>query len=110
MLGATRYPANCGLSISFWLIETRGLATMYGILAGLMSGVTLPVAFFPEWARLVMWCTPFPAMLQGPVDVFTEHPHAWYAVGHQLFFAVALLWLGRVLLRRAERKLVIQGG
>lgn len=104
---AARFIVNLA---AFWMMETRGLATLYGVVAGVFSGVTLPVAFFPDWARFAMWCTPFPAMLQAPIDVFTERGHTGWILAQQVVFAVVLLWSGRVVWRRAQRRLVVQGG
>jgi ABC-2 type transport system permease protein len=104
---AARFLVNLA---AFWLIETRGLATLYGVVAGVMSGVMLPLAFFPTWTRELMWCTPFPAMLQAPVDIFNEQGIAVNLLAYQLSFAVVLLLLGRVLLHRGVRRLVVQGG
>lgn len=95
---------------TFWLMDVRGLASLYGILGGVLSGLTLPVSFFPDWAATAVWCTPFPAMLQTPVDVFGERPGIAAGLAHQVFFLVVLLGAGALLQRAAERKLVVQGG
>ena len=39
-------------------------------LAAFFSGFIIPVRFFPEWLRTVAYATPFPSMLQLPIDVF----------------------------------------
>jgi ABC-type uncharacterized transport system permease subunit len=52
-------------------------------------------------------------MLQGPTDLVTRQAEGWAAVGiiaAQLGWCVVLLGLGRLVLRRATEKLVVQGG
>lgn len=66
--------------------------------------------FFPGWARAVIWATPFPAILQAPIDVAIAHGAAPLLLAHQLAWAVLLLAAGRLVLARAVRTLVIQGG
>jgi ABC-2 type transport system permease protein len=95
---------------TFWMMEIRGLGVFYGVTGGVLAGLTLPLAFFPDWIRPVLWCTPFPSMLQAPIDVFTGHGSPLMLLGIQTFMALALLVLGRLLLVRAERRLVVQGG
>jgi ABC-2 type transport system permease protein len=95
---------------TFWLMDNRGVVVLYGVATGILCGLTVPLDFFPEWARLALWFTPLPAILQSPIDVFIGHGSMWLTVGHQVFWAVALFGLGRLVLSRAVRKVVVQGG
>ena len=57
--------------------------------------------------------TPGPSLLQAPLDVLTERdgtPVQFGMIAVQAVWVVVLLWLCRVVQRRAERKLVVQGG
>jgi ABC-2 type transport system permease protein len=57
--------------------------------------------------------TPFPAMVQTPADVITgrlDGTGALAAVGVQLLWLTAVGGLGRLALRAASRRLVVQGG
>ena len=38
--------------------------------AAFFSGFIIPVRFFPDWLQTLAYATPFPSMLQLPVDVF----------------------------------------
>jgi len=95
---------------AFWLLDWRGVFGLYAVLSSVFGGLVLPVGMFPQWARVAIWCTPFPATLQVPADLLVGRGAALPLLAHQLAWAVALLWLGRVVLRRAERVLVVQGG
>jgi ABC-2 type transport system permease protein len=78
-----------------------------------LSGMVLPLSFFPGWLRSVAHALPFAAILQTPVDVWLGKHHGAGLVGVlalQLAWAVVLLALGRVALRAGARKLVVQGG
>lgn len=98
---------------AFWLLDIRGLATVYMVSSNVLCGLVAPVAFFPDWLRVVAYATPFPHMLQTPVDIAVERVSgvdALVAVGLQLAWAAALLGLGVLVLRRGTRRLVVQGG
>ena len=95
---------------AFWLLDVRGIARLYGISAGVFSGLVVPLAFFPDWARTALWFTPFPALMQSCIDVFIERGPALGLFAHQLASVLVLLTLGRFMLHHAERKLVVQGG
>jgi ABC-2 type transport system permease protein len=98
---------------AFWLVEVRGLITVYVLTMNLLCGLIVPVQLFPTWLKAIAYSTPFPFMLQAPTDLVTRQAQGWAAVGiiaAQLGWSVALLGLGRVALRRATEKLVVQGG
>ncbi|MET9228837.1 ABC-2 family transporter protein [Lentzea sp. NPDC003310] len=95
---------------SFWLLDNRGLYGFWTISSGLLCGLTVPIAFFPEWARDVLWLTPFPAVLQAPIDVFLGHGDWVKVIALQAFWAVVMLAIGHFVLQRAVRRVVVQGG
>jgi ABC-2 type transport system permease protein len=95
---------------AFWLLDWRGVVSLYAVSSGLLGGLVLPIGLLPQWARVAVWCTPFPATLQVPADLLVGHGAPLPLLAHQLGWALGLLALGRLVLRRAERVLVVQGG
>ena len=87
---------------------TRQLAVEIARLCDLE--VVVPLPWFPGWAQQALWWTPCPALLQGPIDVFTERVDPLPVLGHQLLCAVLLLLVVRVVLARGARRLVVHGG
>jgi ABC-2 type transport system permease protein len=55
---------------------------------------------FPGWLGTLAYATPFPAIVQTPIDLVTGQ-----ATG-----AAGMLLAGRLVLARATHKLVVQGG
>ncbi|MGH3816059.1 MAG: ABC transporter permease [Pseudonocardiaceae bacterium] len=96
--------------LAFWLLDWRGLLALHAAIGGVLAGLVIPIAFFPGWARTVIWATPFPAILQAPIDIAIGTGAVLLLLAHQLAWAVALLAVGRLVLARAVRTLVIQGG
>jgi ABC-2 type transport system permease protein len=98
---------------AFWVVEIRGPLTIYVITVGLLCGLTIPVQLFPTWLKVIAYATPFPWLLQAPCDLATGQVQGWAAVGTiaaQLGWALVILAAGRLVLARATRKLVVQGG
>ena len=100
-------------SAAFWLLDYRGVVTIAVVLTMFFSGMGMPIRFFPEWLRHIAYMLPWASILQTPVDIFLGKRHGLELVGFlalQVLWALVLLGLGRLALRRGTRKLVIQGG
>ncbi|GMA38418.1 ABC transporter permease [Mobilicoccus caccae] len=98
---------------SFWVIEIRGIQTFYMVVSGFFAGLVFPLALMPDWLRAMAMLTPFPSMLQHPIDILSGRvtgPDIWWLVAQQVGWLVALVLLGRVLLAAGTRRLVVQGG
>lgn len=98
---------------AFWLLDVRGVATLYMVSSNVLGGLIVPVAFFPGWLQAVAYATPFPSMLQTPVDVVVERVSGvdlLAALGVQVAWAATLVAAGVLVLRRGTRRLVVQGG
>jgi ABC-2 type transport system permease protein len=79
----------------------------------LLCGLIIPVQLFPLWLKVVAYATPFPWLMQGPIDLVSGQATGWAAAGTvaaQVGWSAALLLLGRLVQRRATAKLVVQGG
>ncbi|MBP2474760.1 ABC-2 type transport system permease protein [Crossiella equi] len=95
---------------AFWLLDNRGPVNLYGILVGVLGGLIVPLWFLPEGVRQLLYLTPFPALGQDPVDVFTEAGPVWVPLLHQLVWVLVLMTATRWVLERARYKVVVQGG
>ncbi|MGH8901369.1 MAG: ABC transporter permease [Egibacteraceae bacterium] len=98
---------------AFWLTDYRGVAAIAMFAVNLFSGFSVPVAFFPSWLAAIARATPFPAMIQTPIDVFvgkTSGTAIIEAIVVQASWLTALLVAGRVAFAAGTRRLVVQGG
>jgi ABC-2 type transport system permease protein len=99
---------------AFWLLDVRGLVLAWVFFWGFGSGITFPLPVLPDGLELTVWlATPFPTMMQGPLDIAVERgglPHAWLVLLAQVLWLVLLLVVCRLVERRALRRLVVQGG
>jgi ABC-2 type transport system permease protein len=98
---------------AFWLVDVRGLITFYVLTSNVLSGLLVPVHFLPGWLQAIAYATPFPAILQTPLDVASERVTGAAALGlvaAQLAWAVGLLAVAVWVFGRGTRRLVLQGG
>jgi len=84
----------------YWLME-------------LLSGVLLPISFFPGWAQTALAWLPFEHIAYTPLRIYlgvlsTRQAAAMLLV--QWAWAAALLWLASVWWRRSIRQITIHGG
>lgn len=98
---------------AFWTTDARGVMTLAFIVVSVFSGFTIPIQFFPDWLAVIVNATPFPGMIQTPVDIFVgavSGQAILLALARQLGWAVALLGLAYWLFSLGTRRLVVQGG
>jgi ABC-2 type transport system permease protein len=108
---ACRFLVN---AVAYWLHDARGPITLWTLAAGVLSGLYFPLRFLPDWLAVTLWvATPFPSLMQTPLDVLVERDPALMQlglVGVQAVWAAGLLAACVVVQRRAELRLVAQGG
>lgn len=101
------------ITVGFWVVETRGIRVLYQTCGPFLAGLFVPIHAFPDWLRNIAVRTPFPSMMQTPVDVLSGRVAGWDAaqlVGAQVFWLLVVGALGRILLAAGRRKLEVQGG
>jgi ABC-2 type transport system permease protein len=98
---------------AFWLLDHRG-TMMLGVAAvAIFSGFYVPLQFFPDWLEAFARATPFPAMVQIPVDIFVGQARGGgilVALAVQAAWAAAMVALAHAVFAAGTRKLVVQGG
>ena len=99
--------------VGFWTTDIRGVMMLGGIVANLFSGFLIPVSFFPDWLAAIARATPFPSIVQTPIDIFVGATAGVAAVNAILVQAMWILVLAvgaRVAFAAGVRRLVVQGG
>jgi len=103
MIGTCAIPLKSILALiraKYWLIE-------------LLSGLLIPIAFFPEKARAVLAWLPFEHIAYTPLQIYLgklDRAAALRALGIQWLWVVALMILAHVWWDRAAQRITIHGG
>jgi ABC-2 type transport system permease protein len=102
------------ISISLlWTISGDGIARMGPIIVMVFSGQIVPIALFPESLQTVLKLQPFVGMVDTPFNLWVgKTPAAQLpaVLAHQLLWTGFFVLLGRFLLNRGIKRLVVQGG
>ncbi len=104
------YLVNC---TAFWLVEIRGVMLAYSIAATLLAGLYVPVHWFPDWLRAVAAATPFPSLIQTPIDLLSGYaagPAAWRLLAIQCGWILLLAVAAHLATAAGRRRLEVQGG
>ena len=103
----------CVNILALWMTDAIGVARLGFTLSVFFSGFVVPVKFFPPWLQAMARATPFPSLIEMPVQIWLgilSGPAAFNAILEQALWLVTLMLMGRVMLAAGTRKLVIQGG
>jgi ABC-2 type transport system permease protein len=103
MIGTCAIPLKSILALiraKYWLVE-------------LLSGLLVPISFFPDKLQKVMAVLPFEHIAYTPLQIYLgklDRAHALEALGTQWLWVVGLLVLAHIWWNRASRKITIHGG
>jgi ABC-2 type transport system permease protein len=99
---------------AFWFLDGRGVQGITNLFVMLLGGTTLPLQVLPDSIEGPARALPYAATTQLPAEVLLglhDDAAALAAIlARQAAWIVVLTLLGRSLLHRATRRLVVQGG
>ncbi|WP_109509435.1 ABC transporter permease [Nocardioides speluncae] len=98
---------------TFWLLDDTGPRTLAMVVAVFLGGMTVPLVLFPDGLREVAMALPWVAYLQVPADIWLgQRAGTELLAGLALAaaWAAVLLAVAALVLRAAERRVVVQGG
>jgi ABC-2 type transport system permease protein len=98
---------------TFFLQNAQGLRWAKQLATDLLSGLFLPLHFYPRTMQSLIRWLPFQTISYLPNMIFTgglRGAAAWQAIGLQAAWIAILAALTGLLWRRARRYLVVQGG
>lgn len=94
-------------------ISGEGISRLMPSLVTIFSGMVVPLPLLPDWAQPLLSALPFRALVDVPFRLWTGHlppASAFGLVLHSALWSVLLVAAGRMLLRRATHRMVVQGG
>lgn len=114
-LGLWVVVASCTILyvFTFYTISADGLRILFTSVTELLMGAVIPLPFFPEKVQRVLEVLPFASMQNVALRVYSGDlagAALEKAVLLQLFWAVVLTILGKLLCGTAEKRVMIQGG
>ncbi|MFC5702473.1 ABC transporter permease [Cohnella faecalis] len=98
---------------AFFVENNEGLMRMKRVMVDLLSGVVVPISFFPLWAKPLLEWLPFQAITYLPSSVFTGRlsgADVWQALLVQVVWFLVLIVPILAMWRAARKRLFVQGG
>ena len=94
-------------------IDDRGVINIAMIIADIFSGMVIPVPFFPNTMQVIANILPFRYISDFPFRFYVgniSQSEALYSILIQIIWIIILFFLGKLLMEKALKKAVIQGG
>ncbi len=91
----------------------NGPMYMMMLIGGVLSGGYLPLQLWPDFMQTFLLLQPFAGYLDIPVRLYVgsmPHQSAFWAIGLQWIWITVFIILGRVLISRRLRTIIVQGG
>jgi ABC-2 type transport system permease protein len=99
--------------LTFYLLNNQGLLRAKRVIVDLLSGVIVPISFYPGWAEAILSWLPFQAISYLPSIVLVKGLSGadfWQAIGVQLLWCVLLCLPIVFIWQRAKKIMSVQGG
>jgi ABC-2 type transport system permease protein len=97
----------------FYTLSPMGVRIIVAVLSDFLAGATVPLPFFPEPVRAVIELLPFASMQNMPLRIYSGNiagTDALTGIALQVVWFVVLLFIGRLMMNRALKKVIVQGG
>ncbi len=98
---------------TFYTMSPMGLRMIILSFTELFTGALIPLPFFPDGLRQAVEYSPFGGMQDLPLRVYSGNlagEELWIRLALQVVWILVLLALGRAWMRRALRRVAVQGG
>ncbi|WP_163100850.1 ABC transporter permease [Peribacillus alkalitolerans] len=97
----------------FITMSPVGSTLVIGVIGEFFAGLIIPIPLMPEWLKSIAYVLPFRYTADFPFRVYSGHiPQNEALIGLliQLTWLFVLIWLGKLALNKALRRVVVQGG
>jgi ABC-2 type transport system permease protein len=96
-----------------WTVSGQGINVITNSLVIILSGMVIPLPLFPDWAHAILLAQPFAGLVDIPYRIYLgdlSGVWAFAGIALQLFWALVLMGLGRMLMARTMGRIQVQGG
>lgn len=96
-----------------WTVSGEGLNRIMPSAVIVLSGMVVPLPLFPDWLQPFLNAQPFRGLVDVPYRIYLGDiavADAFPDILHQIVWSLIFVVIGRWLLARSMRQLVVQGG
>lgn len=98
---------------AFYTLSPNGVRIIAVSVTEFFSGSIIPIPFFPESLQTIIYALPFSSMQNTPFLIYAGHMNGadtLRSITVQIFWFAAITLVGRILIKKALKKVVVQGG
>lgn len=98
---------------AFYTVSASGIRLLAVALVEFFSGAVIPLPFFPDSIRWIFELLPFGSMQNVPLRVYSGNIHGadlLRAIVLQVFWCIVLIAAGKIFMKKALNRVVVQGG
>lgn len=98
---------------AFYTVSPAGSRILATSVTEFFSGAVIPLPFFPDSIKGAVSCLPFASVSNTPFLIYTGYlsgTEAFHSIVLQLFWLAALVASGKLLMKKALKRIVVQGG
>ena len=99
--------------ITLFTYDDKGINSIINTVAELLAGLVLPIPLLPQIIQKVTYFLPFRLIGDLPFRIYSGNipvKEAITSIGLQAFWIVALILIGKMILKSATKKMYMQGG
>ena len=99
--------------ICLFTLDEKGIVNMFMVISDILSGLVLPIPFFPKYLQNVSNLLPFRYISDFPFRLYVGNitiNEGLKGLIIQIIWIIILIIIGRILMKKALKKTVIQGG
>ena len=99
--------------ICLFTLDEKGVVNIFMVIADILSGMIIPVAFFPKFLSTISNYLPFRYVTDFPFRLYVGNISTSLSIKFifiQLIWIIILVVIGRLLVRKALSKVTLQGG
>lgn len=99
--------------ICLFTLDEKGIVNIFMVVSDILSGLVLPIPFFPNFLKKISNILPFRYISDFPFRLYIGNitiNEAYISLLIQVIWIIILVLFGRFLTRKALKKAIIQGG
>lgn len=99
--------------ICLFTLDEKGIVNMFMVVSDILSGLTIPIPFFPSYLQNISNVLPFRYVSDFPFRLYVGNitiNEGFIGIIVQIIWIIILIIIGNLLMKKALKKAVIQGG
>ena len=99
--------------ITLHTMSEKGIVNMVMTISDILSGLIVPIPFFPLFLQKISRVLPFQYISDLPFRIYVGNisiENGIYGIIIQLFWLIVVVLLGQILLTKSMKRVVVQGG